>query len=90
MAIPATYVKVRLDKWLWASADVRVLALSEQRHGAAAAASLYEETAASALARQRAADRKAASAGFIPSPRKPGKKERRQIHRFKTGAKAIT
>jgi hypothetical protein len=36
------------------------------------------------------AERKAASAGFIPSARKPGKKERRQIHRFVTGTKAIT
>ena len=67
--------------------DIRVLELSEQRSGAAAAALLYEETVASKAAReQRAAERKAASAGFTPGARKPGKKERRQIHRFKTGS----
>jgi ribosome-associated heat shock protein Hsp15 len=65
--------------------DVRVMALSEQRLGAAAAALLYEETEASKSAReQRAVERKLGSAGFRPSDHKPGKKERRQIHRFKT------
>jgi len=65
--------------------DVRVMALSEQRLGAAAAALLYEETEASKIAReQRAVERKVGSAGFRPSDHKPDKKERRQIHRFKT------
>jgi ribosome-associated heat shock protein Hsp15 len=67
--------------------DVRVMALSQQRLGAAAAALLYEETEASKIAReQRAVERKVGSAGFRPSDHKPDKKERRQIHRFKTRA----
>ena len=32
---------------------------------------------------QRAAERKAGSAGFIPSGHKPSKKERRQLHEFR-------
>jgi len=67
--------------------DVRVMALSEQRLGAGLAALLYEETAASKIAReQRAVERKLGSAGFRPSDHKPDKKERRQIQRFKTRA----
>jgi len=67
--------------------DVRVMALSEQRLGAGPAALLYEETAASKIAReQRAVERKLGSAGFRPSDHKPDKKERRQIQRFKTRA----
>jgi ribosome-associated heat shock protein Hsp15 len=63
--------------------EVLVTGLSEQRRGAPEAALLYEETAASKeLREQRAADRKAGSAGFAPSDHKPSKKERRQIHRF--------
>lgn len=65
--------------------EVRVLALSEQRRGAAEAALLYEETETSQAAReQRAAERKAGSAGFQPSDHKPSKKERQQMRRFKT------
>lgn len=64
--------------------EVRVLALSEQRRGAAEAALLYEETDASKTAReQRAAARKAGAAGFRPSDHKPSKKERRQMDKFK-------
>jgi len=64
--------------------EVQVLALSERRGSAAAAALLYVETAASRAAReQRAADRKAALAGFRPSDHKPSKKERRQLQRIK-------
>jgi ribosome-associated heat shock protein Hsp15 len=66
-----------------AEKDVLVMALSDQRRGAPEAALLYEETAASiALRDKRAADRKAGSAGFMPSDHKPSKKERRQIHKF--------
>jgi len=64
--------------------EVRVIALSGQRRGAAEAALLYEETAASLAAReQHAAERKAGSAGFKPSDHKPSKKERRQMDKFK-------
>jgi len=64
--------------------EVQVIALSGQRRGASEAALLYEETAASLAAReQRAAERKAGSAGFKPSDHKPSKKERRQMDKFK-------
>lgn len=64
--------------------EVRVTALSEQRRGAAEAALLYAETAASKAAReQRAAERKAGMAGFKPSDHKPTKRERRQMNRLK-------
>jgi ribosome-associated heat shock protein Hsp15 len=64
--------------------EVLVTALSEQRRGAPEAALLYEETAASKVLREnRAADRKAAAGGYIPSDHKPSKKERGQIHRFR-------
>ena len=66
-----------------AEKDLQVLALSDQRRGAPEAALLYAETAASKTRRDKlAAERKAGTAGFIPSERKPSKKERRQIHRF--------
>jgi len=66
--------------------DVQVTALSEQRRGAVEAALLYEETEASRAAReQRAAERKAGSAGFKPGDHKPSKKERRQLNKFKIG-----
>jgi len=66
--------------------EVKVLALSEQRRGAAEAALLYAETETSQAAReQRAAERKVASASFKPSDHKPSKKERRQLTRFKDG-----
>ena len=66
-----------------AEKDVLVTALSDQRRGASEAAALYEETPASKARREQlAAERKAGSAGFVPSDHKPSKKERRQIHRF--------
>lgn len=66
---------------------VVVQALSGQRRGAAEAALLYEETPASIAAREsRAAERKAGIAGFRPGTRKPTKKERRELNRFKQGS----
>jgi len=66
--------------------EVLVTALSDTRRGAAEAALLYEETEASKATReQRAAERKAGSAGFKPSDHKPSKKERRALSKFKTG-----
>ena len=65
--------------------EVVVTALSERRGGAKDAALLYEETAASEAARaERAAERKAGVAGFKPGDKKPSKRERRQLQRFKT------
>ena len=64
--------------------EIEVTALSEQRRGAAEAAQLYAETSASIAAREeRAADRKAARAGFTPAPQKPTSRQRRQLQRFK-------
>ena len=66
--------------------EIRVIALADKRRGASEAALLYEETEASVEAREeRAASRKAGRAGFQPSERKPTKKERRQLEKFKGG-----
>jgi ribosome-associated heat shock protein Hsp15 len=66
--------------------EVRVLALSEQRRGASDAALLYEETAASLVAREQlSTQRKAGAAGFQPADHKPTKRERRQQQKFKDG-----
>ncbi|MCP3999362.1 MAG: RNA-binding protein [Gammaproteobacteria bacterium] len=63
--------------------EVLVMALSDRRRGATEAALLYEETVGSKALRDKLdADRKAGSAGFIPSDHKPSKKERRQIHKL--------
>jgi ribosome-associated heat shock protein Hsp15 len=63
---------------------VVVNALSDQRRGAPEAAKLYSETEESRVQREtQAAERKAGFAGFTPGDRKPDKKARRQIHRFK-------
>ena len=63
--------------------EVIVTGLSDQRRGAPEAARLYQETQASITRReQEAAQRKAAGVN-LAHERKPNKKERRQIHRFK-------
>lgn len=65
--------------------EVEVLALSDQRRGAAEAQLLYRETEASIEQRElRAAQRKAYGPGAdLISRERPNKKQRRQIHRFK-------
>lgn len=64
--------------------EVRVLALSARRGPAPQAALLYEEGAASRAARQEMAVRLAAERRLVWHPnRQPGKKERREIIRFK-------
>ena len=64
--------------------EVRVIALGEQRRGAAEAALLYEETADSVTERERrAAERKAAAAGYRPADHKPTKRERRQLDKLR-------
>lgn len=68
----------------WDEREVVVRALSDQRRGAPEARLLFEETAQS-IARGEAetAARKAAG-GMIERPlRRPTKKQRRQIHRFR-------
>jgi ribosome-associated heat shock protein Hsp15 len=63
---------------------VRVLALSARRGPAPQAAKLYEESAPSQAARNELATRLAAERRLVTPPKgRPGKKERRQIIRFK-------
>lgn len=68
----------------WDERTVRVLELSDKRRGAPEAQKLYEETEESISNRERnAAMRKAGGNALLVSDRRPTKKERRQIHRFK-------
>lgn len=63
--------------------EVEVLQLSDVRGPAPVAATLYRESEASREARERAAAERRA-AGFIPAPdRRPSKRDRRLIHRFR-------
>jgi ribosome-associated heat shock protein Hsp15 len=63
---------------------VRVRALSARRGPAAQAAKLYEESESSQAARNELATRLAAERRLVTPPKgRPGKKERRQIIRFK-------
>lgn len=68
----------------WDEKDIMVKAVSDQRRGAAEAQGLYEETADSIERRESAAAARKAAGGMLERPvRKPNKKERRQIHRFR-------
>ncbi len=68
----------------WDEKTVAVVALSDQRRGAPEAALLYEETAASIAKREQEADQRKALRGTgLVADRRPNKKQRRQIHRFK-------
>ena len=68
----------------WDEKDITVLAVSDQRRGATEAQSLYRESADSIQRRENAAAARKAAGGMLERPlRKPSKKERRQIHRFK-------
>ncbi len=70
----------------WDEKTVVVKALSDQRRGAPEAQLLYEETADSMERRESAAAARKAAGGMIDRPaHRPTKKQRRQIHRFKTG-----
>ena len=63
---------------------VIVKALSNRRGPATVAAQLYQETTASRLAREvLAAQVKAANTSFLFEKGKPGKKERRDLRKFK-------
>jgi ribosome-associated heat shock protein Hsp15 len=65
---------------------VRVRALSDKRGPAKQAVLLYEETEASRLAREHAAQQRRLLAAANPQPHhRPDKKSRRQIVRFKRG-----
>ena len=68
----------------WDEKEVTVLALSDQRRGAPEAALLYEETPDSISRREEHAASRKAAGGMLHRPEKrPSKKQRRQIHRFK-------
>ncbi len=68
----------------WDEKTVAVIALSDQRRGAPEAALLYEETTASITKREQEADQRKALRGTgLVADRRPNKKQRRQIHRFK-------
>jgi len=68
----------------WDEKDIEVLALSNQRRGAPEAQSLYRESAESIKRREESAAARKAAGGMIERPAKrPTKKQRRQIHRFR-------
>ena len=68
----------------WDEKVIEVLALSDQRRGAPEAALLYRETSESSARRESAAAARKAAGGMIDRPaRRPSKKQRRQIHRFR-------
>ena len=63
---------------------VRVRGLSDQRRGAAEAAALYEETAASIEAREQEAARRRARREFLELPdQRPDRRDRRTLERIK-------
>ena len=63
---------------------VEVLVLSDKRRGAPEAQSLYQETLASIIAREALAQQRKSQPNQWASEGKPNKKQRRDIHRFKT------
>ena len=68
----------------WDDREVTVLAVSDQRRGAPEARLLYEESAESIARREAEAAARRAAGGITPNPnRRPSKRERRLIHRFK-------
>ncbi|EKN6096079.1 ribosome-associated heat shock protein Hsp15 [Yersinia enterocolitica] len=65
---------------------IRVLALHHQRRGASEAQVLYEETEASIANREKVAQARKLNALTMPHPdRRPDKKERRNLIKFKQG-----
>jgi ribosome-associated heat shock protein Hsp15 len=65
--------------------EVEVLALSEMRGPASVAQTLYRETEQSREARARFAEERKAGLHFTPAPAgRPSKRDRRQIHRFRS------
>ncbi|GAB1260860.1 RNA-binding S4 domain-containing protein [Aurantivibrio plasticivorans] len=68
----------------WDDRTVEVIALSDQRRGAPQAQSLYQETQDSIAKRESdAQQRKLLHQGEGLPPKRPTKKQRRQIHRFR-------
>jgi len=68
--------------------DIEITGLSALRRGAPDAALLYNETEQSKARRaEQAAMRKAGRLGFAPSDRKPTKKERRELKKFRNAGR---
>ena len=68
----------------WDERIVVVQGLSDQRRGAPEAQQLYRETEESLSRRAAEAEARKAAGGMIERPaRRPSKKQRRQIHRFR-------
>ena len=68
----------------WDERDVVVLDLSAERRGAPQAQLLYRETEESIARRQRSAQARKLAGGMTERPaRRPDKRQRRQIHRFR-------
>jgi ribosome-associated heat shock protein Hsp15 len=68
----------------WDEKVIVVMALSDQRRGAPEAQALYQETPESIKKRESEAAARKAAGGMIDRPaRRPTKKQRRHIHRFK-------
>ncbi len=68
----------------WDEKEVQVVALSDQRRGAPEAELLYKETQDSLARREEAASQRKLLRGTGLAPeRRPTKKQRRQIHRFR-------
>lgn len=68
----------------WDLRNIVVITLSDQRRGAAEASALFRETSESIARREADSARRRALRDASPQlNRRPTKKERRQIHRFK-------
>jgi ribosome-associated heat shock protein Hsp15 len=87
-AKPSRTVEVNAEVRLrvgWEEKTVIIEAISDQRRGAPEAQLLFRETPESVKKREeQAIQRKALNVGQQHIDHKPNKKERRQIHRFKT------
>jgi ribosome-associated heat shock protein Hsp15 len=71
----------------WDERDIVVVALSAARRGAPEAQRLYRETAESIQRRERSAQARKLAGGMTERPaRRPDKRARRQIHRFRDSA----
>jgi ribosome-associated heat shock protein Hsp15 len=80
---PGSRVSVTVGQERW---EVDVLALADKRGPAAVARTLYQETQASAAARQRRSEeRRLAALAVRHEQRRPDKHDRRKMQRFKRG-----
>ncbi|MEM6484082.1 MAG: S4 domain-containing protein [Pseudomonadota bacterium] len=81
--------EVSSGEWLrvlqgWDEREIQILKLSDQRRGASEAQTLYTESEASIERRQQSAQARKLAGGMTERPiKRPDKRERRQIRRFK-------